>query len=341
MNDSIKILISLILMTLVSQAKASYILVGSDTDASCDTSDLTQAVFDAPSGTTIYIANNQSYEGVSLTILSKSLTLIGGFLNCSSLAPTGRTVLGPGTSRAVNIALGGSTYDVELRNLEITGVNGTGDGAGIRVNNRTRLELHNTIIHGNTTTADGGGIWLNGAVNQRLISHSPDNEIRDNTAAHGGGIYCDDSGSQLGHRTLIEWHAGWIADNVATAGPPFGGGGGVYLFNCQMNLSAGGPDPQNHPGGVVGNEGRHGGGIYLRAESSLNLHANDLLGGFGVVEFNEAVDSGIGGGIRCHGVDWPELARAEFFIHAGRVSDNTANSGAAIQMERCDGLRSL
>ncbi|TVQ36432.1 MAG: hypothetical protein EA370_08275, partial [Wenzhouxiangella sp.] len=75
---------------------AEIIRVGSG--LSCDSSNLAQAVSNAPSGATIRVANNLDYNGVSLLIADKSLTIVGGFNRCDSPSPSGRTTLGPGTS---------------------------------------------------------------------------------------------------------------------------------------------------------------------------------------------------------------------------------------------------
>lgn len=303
---------------------SSLILVG--TDPNCDTANLQQAVSNVSNGGTVLIANNQSYDGVALEIAQKSLTLVGGYESCSSLNPSDRTVLGRDTSRAINIAFGTSTYEVNLSNLEITGVVGSGDGAAIRLGNRTHLTLDNVLIHGNTTSGRGGAIYMNGPIGQRVSVDFPGTEITNNQARLGGAIYCEESSGTI-RGGMVDLNAVLISGNHATED-----GGGIYLEDCDMVLRAGARDGTEVVAGIVGNHAaRNGGGLYVSGESEVLLEPAILIESRPLIDGNQAGERG--GGIYCTNVDGE---RPDITMTAGLIHGNSAWRGGGLLLRSCD-----
>ena len=331
-----KTLLAGVLLASVAAAHATTIRVGAD--GSCDTDDLSSAVTGASSGDTILIANNQSYDGIELSISNKSLTIVGGYDSCSSLDPDGRTVLGRGTDGAINISVGNQIErEVNLVDLEITGVDTESDGAAIRISNRTHLKLENVHIHGNTTDGKGGAIFMNGTAGQRLSIPSPGTEITDNQANLGGAVYCDETGGGLFQNGLVDLNAALISGNRAVVDEDGNGGegGGIYLQDCNLNLRAGAVENGQIVAGIHANAAqRNGGGIAVRGSSELVFEAASPSDSRPLIDGNEA-DIG-GGGIFCRGSSSDSDDRPEITMTAGLIHANEAREGGGLHLISCN-----
>ncbi len=303
---------------------AQFITVGSDPD--CDTTSLTAAINDVDNGGTVLLANNQSYDGIEIIVDMKSVTISGGFPTCSSLSPSGRTTLGRDTSRAISTRFGTTSYELRLINLEITGASGTGDGAGIRLGNRTHLKLENVLIHGNETTGRGGGIYMNGPIGQRISIDFPGTEIFNNQARLGGGIYCEESAGTI-RRGVIDLSAGLIRGNRATED-----GGGIYLEDCNLILRTGAREGNTVFAGIYDNEAvGDGGGLYVSGSSEVLLEPAQLVAYRPLIDSNRA--DGLGGGVYCTSLN---DNRPELIMTAGLVRANRAWWGGGMCLNRCD-----
>ncbi|QOC21804.1 hypothetical protein IC757_12265 [Wenzhouxiangella sp. AB-CW3] len=303
---------------------AQQIKVGSD--QACDTTSLTDAINAVDDGGTVLVANNQSYDGIEITIDMKSLTIAGGFPTCSSSTPSGRTTLGRDTSRAINTRFGTSTHELNLINLEITGASGSGDGAGIRLGNRTHLTLENVLIHGNETTGRGGGVFMNGPIGQRVSIDDPGTEIFDNQASKGGGIYCEESAGTI-RSGVIELNAGLIQGNRATED-----GGGIYLEDCNLTLRTGEREGNTVSAGIYDNEAEgDGGGLYVSGSSEVLLEPALQVNYQPLIDSNRV--SGLGGGVYCTNLDDD---RPEFIMTAGLIRANRAWWGGGMWLRGCD-----
>lgn len=303
---------------------APFITVGSD--QACDTTSLTDAINDVDNGGTVLLANNQSYDGIAITIDQKSVTITGGFASCSSLNATGRTTLGRNTSRAISTRFGTAGFELRLINLEITGASGTGDGAGIRLGNRTHLKLENVLIHGNETTGRGGGIYMNGPMGQRISIDFPGTEIFNNQAQLGGGIYCEESAGTI-RRGSITLNSGLIRGNRATEH-----GGGIYLEDCDLTLRTGGREGNNVFAGIYDNEAvGDGGGLYISGSSEVLLEPAELVDYRPLIDSNRA--DGSGGGVYCRNLDDD---RPELIMTAGLIRANRAWQGGGMWLRGCD-----
>ena len=303
---------------------AQFITVGSD--PACDTTSLTDAINDVDNGGTVLLANNQSYDGIEITVDMKSVTISGGFPTCSSLNPSGRTTLGRDTSRAISTRFGTTSYELRLINLEITGASGSGDGAGIRLGNRTHLKLENVLIHGNETTGRGGGIYMNGPIGQRISIDFPGTEIFNNQASLGGGIYCEESSGTV-RRGVIELNAGLIRGNRATEN-----GGGIYLEDCDLTLRAGAREGNTVFAGIYDNEAvGDGGGLYVSGSSEVLLEPAQLVDYRPLIDSNRA--DGLGGGVFCSNLNDD---RPEIIMTAGLIRANRAWWGGGMWLSGCD-----
>jgi hypothetical protein len=212
----------------------------------------------APGPDSIFVARNQTWTAQQLSISGQSLTLHGGTASCG-LAPDGSRTQISGAGGAplpvLRITTSGDSV-VTLKFLQIVG----GDVAGDEL---------------------GGGILYNGSVNSSLVIE--DSVISGNTAAYGGGIYVNGSGSRalltVGANTLI-------ASNEATIS-----GGGMYLSNADLRMDA--------PGSAIANNsaGDFGGGLRVLGPSDVSIRSGGL-GTLGTIFGNTAR---IGGGIALQG----------------------------------------
>lgn len=116
----------------------------------------------------------------------------------------------------------------------------TGDGGGVYgINNDPGGQIFDNTITGNVADGNGGGIYLSGGEGAAVVS----NDISDNTASSGGGVYADDvpisfrnlildgnSATESGGAMELEDVTGEILNSVVyeNAGP---GGAGFRVRN--------------------------------------------------------------------------------------------------------------
>jgi hypothetical protein len=259
-----------------SPAFADTFRVGAAGDPACSHTTLFAAVIAAsgngPGLDTIRIANTQAYTGVVLAVSGHSLRIEGGYASCGAASASGRTTLtgGTGTSTAISTS-GTGPHTLELVNLDIanspTGGSASRLGGGLRITGNYQVTLRNTQVR-NNTAARGGGIYIDAVTGTRLTLALPASSISDNDATiAGGGIYCTGP-------ALIDWQAGAgaVFGNAATSNgtdpDESGSGGGAALFNGCSMTQHGGPGLTH----LFGNSAvQYGGGYYLRNQARLHL----------------------------------------------------------------------
>lgn len=305
-------------------------------DSNCDFSDAQSAIHAAADGDIIRLMAGPI--GTDFTILGKSLSLIGGYTNCSHTPGSGFSTFDQqGNGLVANIYYNGAPTDpvkrVTLENLVITGGGGSGllsGGMLIRgTPNRLLVELKNVQVIGNmrADTADhGAGIQvvttrdaapLPGGI---LLTVDDRSRIANNiTAGKGGGLYCESVHDTSALFFLILVGTGLIADNEAGSH-----GGGVAVNGCRgVIMRNGGPvELSVATGGIVNNiAGGRGGGVYVEGGGSATMlnrpeHA-------GVISGNQAANGG--------GVSVSDAGSA-VSLNDTYVVGNTANFGGGLDV---------
>ena len=141
-----------------------------------------------------------------------------------------------------------------------------GQGGGIGVFSTTVHIVDNTIISNTaqdstSVLSDGGGIYIQGAFSSTLVG----NEIVQNVAARGGGVYLGSN-----DRTLVLLQGNFIARNQATAVLPgdTSGGGGILSVAFRPRLVS---------NEIVSNSAAYsGGGVLLAAGSEYSVENNTI-----------------------------------------------------------------
>jgi predicted outer membrane repeat protein len=163
--------------------------------------------------------------------------------------------------RVVKITGGGP---IRFENIEISGANTDGYGAGVMGGGKQQITLGNgTIIKNNITSENGGGLLAQGNC---TIEEGV--EITQNTAKNGGGIYIPYSWNTLTIK------GGTISKNSSVVD-----GGGIYFENAYNEFTI--------ENGIVKDNiaGNNGGGLYLQDKcviqnvSITNNSAKNMGGG--------------------------------------------------------------
>jgi len=230
--------------------------------------------------TTIVVTNQLSYTNQRLTIVDKSLSLVGGGGQCGLIngreldatpgtdAAPKVTISGVGSGGNANVIAIAGNSRVSLKNLKITNGNLPlsefgGFGGGISFFGRGGLTLANVDVVQNFA-GFGGGIAMTGLGGPAELRLGPDTLITGNTAANSGGGIRMDGESRL---FMLADNSG-VVFNHALGQDGQGFGGGVLVV---------GPAKAD-----IGSPGYYGlGAIYL----------NDAISGGGL-----AVTSGSGDG---------------------------------------------
>jgi hypothetical protein len=281
-----------------------------------------------PGADTIRIASNQAYEEVRLEIHDQSLTLAGGFANCSAVVvsepPTVLSGAGNDGGPVLEIVAVGGTgpQTVHLQNLVLADADvGPGDGAGLRVRGWVFVYASGLSLR-NGRAGQGGALHATGEepdkpahVQLSGMAGWP-SRLEENQAQFGGGVFCDD------HARVFLSPGTRVAANFAQFG-----GGAFARGSCELYVYAGGESGglgfgvRDNESGVDGGgvhaedgaqvstarffaavappevsgnrAGRDGGGIFLRDAGSFLLGYNLYLRG------NEAgtTEDGRGGGL--------------------------------------------
>lgn len=264
-------------------------------DAACDFSDPQSAINAADDGDVVRLMSGTYTGGFSIS--SKALSLIGGFPDCTSATPTGRSTLDQqGGGLVLDIfypaAVGGLIRQVNIENINIRNGGGTGFFSGGALvegrPGRLAVNFRNVQINDNdrgSVTGDGAGLRIvsTGDVDGpagTFVTLDNDSIVASNTSAgNGGGVHCtsdfDDDGV-----TMLRMGTTLVFDNEAE------NGGGVAVDGCRnVFLYNGGPVVFIFPGGgIIGNTANlSGGGLFLDDNAEVTMSA---------IEFNGFGDAG-------------------------------------------------
>ncbi len=222
-----------------------------------------------------------------------SLTLRGGFTNCSAPTPNGQTVFN-GNGQRVFYLQTDSTYsntrmEIHLENLVITNGHATGSfgGGGLMVNGRQgaiSVQLRNTNVSNNSTTRSGGGISVR-INNQVLAASAPPMLVMDNSSLlannsageNGGGLSCF-SPPDRPQGTVVRLGTVAVVSNEAA------NGGGVSVDGCDRVVLYPGVSLLGIFANTANGEGAegNGGGIHVVGSSSrVRVLSDPLIDGLG------------------------------------------------------------
>lgn len=309
--------------------------------AACDFSDLQSALSVAGDDDTVRVMSG-TYTG-SFTIASKALTVIGGFPDCTSSSPTGKSTLdGQGSGLVLDIyypaADTGPVRQVNIENMNIRNGGGSGFSSGGAVvegrPGRLSVNFRNVEISNNNRTGtgdDGGGLRVLSTGDAigfgTFVTLDNDSIVASNTTAgDGGGVHCASSFDD-GTLTMLRMGTTPVFSNEAA------NGGGLAVSGCRnVYLYNGGPIFLFIPtGGFVNNTATAtGGGIYVENGGEAILRATST-GGFGdadeaaLIANNTATS---GGAARVTGVD------SNLTIQDAYVSNNSADAfGGAFRID--------
>ncbi len=299
--------------------------------ANCNFGSLTTAIGAVPDGAVINIANNQSYENINAVINNKSLTLIGGWADCTGKPDDQPTRLAGNAGLGQPVLLvtsGGTPREVALRNLHIT----DGSRSGIELGGTVSLTIHDSRIDDNVGNT-GGAIHVQGVshADTRLwlidsIIGEPGGEPGSGNLAlmNGGGIAC--SNARI-----------WLGASVIHGNRADGLGGGLHLHDCRVSTLM---SRREYPGlgwvhlSIAGNEAdAFGGGMSVTGSSQVQL-------GYGLLDDESAIRNNVarwGGGI--YAVDFDtEIVIEGLSLSGNRASDQggavSLQTGAALVMGR-------
>ncbi len=214
---------------------------------SCEYGTVQQAINAAQDGDTIYVSAGVYFE--NLSIISKDITLEGGYNSTCSSATGGATRIEGSAGSDSTASVSNAT--VTLRNLDIAW--GTGAGGGIETSSAAQVTLDGVTVLNNHGSY-GGGVYIGSG---SVISLTNNSDIQHNTASvYGGGARV--FGTLVGTETTSD-----ISYNCAPHG------GGVSVPGGVLRLE--GSD-------IKGNEAAdptgQGGGIYVIAGGLVTLQGN-------------------------------------------------------------------
>ena len=197
--------------------------------APCNFNSLQTAIGAVPDGSIVRIASNQSYDGINVTISDKSITLEGGYADCTGTPGDAYvTLTGSAVTAAAVIDINSPVVarEVILRHLRIEG----GQESGIAVSGHVSLTLERSIVDANAA-ARGGGIDVVGVspdetdveLIEAIVGNLDGAPGTGNEAAEaGGGLYCQDASVHLKGAVVFNNHSA-------------GTGGGVSLNHCVLD----------------------------------------------------------------------------------------------------------
>ncbi len=197
--------------------------------APCNFNSLQTAIGAVPDGSIVRIASNQSYDDINVTISDQSITLEGGYADCTGTPGDAYvTLTGSAVTAAPVIGVSSPVVarEVTLRRLRIEG----GQGSGIELSGHVSLSLERSIVDANVA-AHGGGIDVVGVspdetgidIVESIIGNLDDAAGTGNEAEEaGGGLFCQNASIHL--------KGAVIRNNHST-----GSGGGGYLNGCVVD----------------------------------------------------------------------------------------------------------
>ena len=261
----------------------------------CNFSTLQAAINAAGSGDVIKVMNiTFNNNNAVINVSNKSLTIIGGYMNCNVVSLTqGRTTLdGAGMFFPDSI-------------VEVTDVNGAAE-----VTFR-----HFVFKNGQDDSDYGGGIEISGKVNatnqERVIVNLSDVIIESNTSTNGGGVHITNGKLILDENSVIK----------ANTANSFGGG--IHCTDGDVTVKGDsiiGKDTAQ----AIGNQALIGGGLYLDSCGLFQDTTGDLLSGYtgGYISGNSAL---LGGGVAFY-----NNSTATLLGYKAQINLNSANNGAGL-----------
>lgn len=197
----------------------------------------------------VRIASPALFLAGLVEVNDQSVQLVGGFPNCTTSAPTGRTQLNQINAATDAFWVHGANPDERffgLTNIDI--VLGASAGRGLLLQDTENALLDNSTVEGGHAVY-GGNLRMQGPVFLQLVNGS---QVLTGTASgSGGGIHCENGGD-----LYIDTYSG-VESNVAEQN-----GGGIFGFGCTIASS----------GRLFRNRATaRGGGIYAAGASTVQL----------------------------------------------------------------------
>jgi hypothetical protein len=327
-----------LLAVVSTQAFAAIFTVGSD--GSCTNGTIQSAIDDAdasPGPDTIRLTRSLTYEPEANTVeTDQDLSIVGGFETCTSSASDGtKTVVSGGnaTGQSVFRITANGAAMIKLRLLTITQGNTADVGGGINFRGTGLLQILESDITQNTA-AYGGGIFAEATGSNAELIISGGTTISGNTALYsGGGLYV---GGPI-EMTMSD-PATIIAFNEAIGQDGIGGyGGGLGVVG--PGIAYIGSPGAFGLGAIYGNSARHGGGVSVIAGTGdtdpgvVRMFATDPFNPPSI-QSNSASESG--GGVYLKPYYSLPAAHATFCASDFRIIDNIAPDGSAIHSDHDD-----
>ncbi|HMB38818.1 MAG TPA: hypothetical protein VKO85_07050 [Wenzhouxiangellaceae bacterium] len=258
-------------------------------DAACNFSNLQNAINASGDDDVLRVMSGTYSGGISIT--AKALSVIGGFPDCISTTPTGRSTLDQeGGGLVLDIfypaAVGDPVRQVNIENMTVRNGGGTGFfSGGVVVEGRPgrlAVNFRNVQISDNNrtgTTDDGAGLRVLSSGDAdgsgAFVTLDNDSIVSSNTTAgDGGGVHCRSTFDD-GNVTMLRMGTTLVFDNEAE------NGGGVAVDGCQnVFLYNGGPVVLIFPaGGIIGNTANlGGGGLFLDDGAEVTMRAIEFNG---------------------------------------------------------------
>lgn len=295
----------------------------------------------------IRIASNDVYEeNISINNSAISLTLRGGFANCSDAnnniqsndfqdyTEINRTNGMTGSVFNISSLPQGNTTTFE--NLKIVGGDGQSatSGGSIQLGSTdSDLMLNNTWLTQGVNIATGGGLSIISSNTTVILNNSA---IFQNEASQGGGIYCNDFSGLNKRATIIVAEDSRLNDNRSEVNA-----GGAYISTGCFFASFAGNAAVDRSLGIFGNKtDGDGGGIYADDGANVLIYGHilcDLSGAcFGndsnpaTVDFNRANDDFLtaNSGDENGGAIYVTGAGTDVTIAAGYFNTNSIRGGS-------------
>lgn len=305
----------IIVFALTTSGQAAVHTVGNDLVA-CDFTDLSTALSAASNTDTLQL-DVGSYIGVAGTnfnVVSKSLTIKGGYLECSGVRTENPSTLnGMGGDSVVETAGSGSHF-LLLDQLVITGGNDDfDDGGGIGIVGDFDVTLLDVGVVLNDSER-GGGVHIDGTDGATLFVGEGSRIGLNEASIGGGGIYCQNG-------AVVTIFAPAVVDENTTAG----NGAGIYADDCSVTLTGDFPYQVKVTDNFADG---HGGGFY--ATAGAQVIGDGRSGGFLTVGFNGAgLDAATGYGGAAYSRGGNSDAQSLVELAAAQIINNFADEGGA------------
>lgn len=253
---------------------------------------------------------------------AQDLTIDGGYATCRSATPDGgRTAINAAGATAYKVLSITSTgvSTIRLQHLQIRGGYATnnGYGGGIYFKGQGNLELTDTLVDHNRG-GYGGGIYFEATNATAKLTLGADNLISLNTAdISGGGIYIQNA------KMDMTAAGSSIIYNTAVQY-----GGGLRIFgDSTVTVGSGG---YSGVPAIYSNSAAYGGGVAVQGRVDAGGHAYFYLTSGASIDSNSA--SASGGGIYLQNYrDFDDVGDVDANISGGSILDsNTAPEAAAV-----------